>query len=405
MRGKRSANAVPILSRISMGAIAVVSAAMFIVSSVFNGFDDLNKELFKAFYPDVKVMPAKGKFMQLSPQQLAAVQNVKGVKQVSCTIEDNVLAVENNRLDTSAAQRYKPVVLKGIDNNYFNVNTVASYIEGAPIVKNGIIPQCIAGLYVAYELGADHRDDFSSILVNYPNASVTNPELDPVNAFQSLQLHPGGVFEVQSEFDAKYILAPIQAVQNLFGKAGYFSAIEISTTTGEANDVKAALLKLLGSKYKVESRFEQNRTFYMMLKIEGLMMRLIMIFIMCIASFSMVGALAMLTIEKQKDMAILRTMGAEPHTVRNIFLLEGITWSLIGGSIGVTLGIVICWAQSTFHLVKISEGFVTEVYPVLILPKDIFLILGTIIFVGIATAWVPAKRASKITLLNLKSSM
>lgn len=398
MRGKRSGNAVPILSRISMVAIAIGTCAMIVLFSVFNGFELLVRDLYKAFYPELRITAVRGKFFPLSPEERARIQQAKGVKDVSYVLEDNVLLNSNNE------QRVATV--KGIDRNYFAVNNIRPFLlDGSDSVTAYPAPTAIIGMQLHNEMGLDVHNVFSILTLYYPNTQSDNLTLDPQSAFQSLRLKPDGVFQVQEEFDSKYILASLDLVQNLMQAEDRFSSIELSLLPGaDAGDTKEVLEKQLGERFKIETRFEQNRTLYMVMRTEKWAVYAILLLVLLIASLNMIGALSLLVLEKQKDMAILSTMGAQPSTISSIFISEGILWSMTGGIIGLVLGTGLCLGQQHFQWLKMQGSFIIEAYPVALQWQDFVLIIVTIMFVGIVAAWVPAKRASKAEAPSLRST-
>jgi lipoprotein-releasing system permease protein len=396
LRGKGSANAVPILSRISMVAIAVSSAAMIVVFSVFNGLESIVKDSYHAFYPDIKISVARGKFFRMDSATLNLIRHMDGVKVLCTVIEDNVIA--------NHSDQQKVITLKGIENDYFNVNNVRDYIvQGDSMVSAGSPNTAIAGIHIINELGLDVNTPCYFVLY-YPNPDIINPTADPIGAFQTLKLHPAGVFHVLDDLDNTYVLAPLALAQGLFHRAGYFSSVEISSNPGKAEYIKKQIRLLLGSSYRVETRYEQNRTMYMVMAAEKWAVYAILVLVLLIASFNMIGALSMLVLEKQKDIAILRAMGALPSTVRKIFLMEGILWSLVGGVSGIILGSMICLAQVKSGALKMGGSFLVDAFPVQMQWPDFLLVFVTIFMVGLLTSWFPAIRAAKAIDPSLKSS-
>lgn len=404
LRGKRGNNAVPILSRISMVAIAVGSAALLIAMSVFNGLETVVKDMYKAFYPEVRITPARGKFFKAGAISLAAIRSLEDVAAIAPVLEDNALAGDLDNLSGSENHQ-KVVIVKGIENNYFDVNNTRNYInKGVDSLMAGIAPTAISGYRIANELGVDLNNAFSSIVLYYPNPEVTNPEADPVNAYQQLQLKPTGTFLAGDEFDDKYILAPLQNVQQLLHAPDMLSAIEISTLEGTGGELKKKLTDLLGPGFKIETRYEQNATLYVMMKAEKWVMFLILFFVLVIASFNMTGALSMLISEKKKDIAILKAMGAETADLQRIFLAEGMLWSLIGGLIGVTIGLAVYFVQLNFGIVKIGGAFMVDAYPVDLGFGDVAAVFGAILGVGLVVSWYPSRRAAAHAMPGLKSN-
>lgn len=403
-KGKGTANAVPLLSRISMVAVAIVSAAMIVLLSVFNGFDRMARNQYKAFYPDIRISAARGKFFDAGSVNIESIKKMAGVTAVAPVLEDNALAGEENELD-EAAGRQKVVVVKGIENNYFEVNDVGKYMqEGEAKVSAGKPHTAVLGFHIANALGVDVNNVFSYMQLYYINPAVKNPEADPANAFNSLRLHPSGYFITEDEFDDKYMLAPLALVQELFNAEGKLSSVEIKAKPEAVNSLRTSLQQQLGSAYKVETRYELNRMVYLMLSIEKWVMFVILMFVLFIASFNMVGALTMLVIEKKKDMAILRTMGAQPSLIRAVFLTEGVLWSGMGGLCGLVLGATICIVQQRFGIVQVGEGMLIDAYPVLLAVPDILMVLATTLVVGLAAAWYPARKAVATAAHNLKGN-
>jgi lipoprotein-releasing system permease protein len=397
LRGKRAGNAVPILSRISIVSIAITTAAMVLLLSVFNGFAILVKDLYKAFYPEIKITAERGKFFSFDEAQLAKVAKLPGVAYASRSIEDNVL------LNANDEQRVATV--KGVDEHFFDVNDVKPYVfEGSDSVTSYPKPTAIIGVQIMNEMGADINNVFSVLTLFYPNAESQNLALAPEQAFQSLRLKPEGVFRIQDEFDSKYILAPLEAVQYLFKADGKYSSVELKLTPGaNAEKVRAELQRILGSSFHIATRFEQNRTMYMVMRSEKWAVYAILVLVLIIASFNMVGALSLLVLEKQKDMSILKTMGAQSNDVRNVFIAEGALWSLTGVASGLIIGLLLCIGQQQYQWVKMQGSFIIEAYPVQIEWTDFPLIIVTVLTIGILASWYPAVKAKR-THVQLRSN-
>jgi lipoprotein-releasing system permease protein len=394
-RGKGSANAVPILSRISMVAIAVAAAAMIVLFSVFNGFESLVKSLYTAFYPDIKVTAARGKFFAASAHTLQSVAAVDGVQSVTASIEDNVLV--------NSGDDYTVVTLKGIDTYYMSVNNIKPFIiEGDSSFTTPV--DAIMGARIAKILSANVYDPVNGVTCYYPGQDISQAAANPEAAFRSVTLHPAGVFRIQDEFDNKYILAPIDAVQQLLGRPGRYTSIEIKVKPGYDLQVERALKELLGTPYLVASRYEQNKTLYMVMSLEKWVVYAILLLVLLIASFNMVGALLLLVVEKRKDLAILRAMGAQGADIRRIFFGESLLWSLTGGIAGIVLGVVLCVVQMETGIVKLADSFLVDAYPVKMQATDFLLVLATVIVVALLAAWYPATRATSAQDPSLKSA-
>lgn len=407
--GKRSANAVPVLSRISMGAIAIGSCAMIILLSVFNGFDFLVRDLYKSFSPDLKISAAKGKFFIPDNSLYAAVKEIKDIELYTNVIEDNVLLKSDE--DQSIA------TVKGIEPSYFEVNDVKRYItdgsDSITVYDNSAMlidsaakqPEAstIMGSMLMGQLGLDPENPFSTVMVYYPDAKSAGANM--LASYRSLKLRADGAFHIQEDFDSKYLLTSVKQVQHLLNEENKLSSIEIKIAHGASmDDVKEQLQNKLGAGYKVETRFEQNKTLYMVMTTEKWAMFAILGLVLLIASLNMIGALSLLVMGKQKDMAILKAMGAEDGLVRNIFVAEGVLWSLAGGGIGLLLGTLVCLGQQYFNFIELPGAFVIDAFPVQIRLTDYPVIIATIILVGILASWYPAKRSVRIEAASLRSN-
>lgn len=400
LKGKRGANAVPVLSRISMVAIGVGAAAMIILFSVFNGFEGLVRDLYKAFYPELKITTAKGKFFQLSQEQYNKVATLEGVQVVSKVLEDNVFI-------NSTADEKMFATIKGVDRNYFRVNDVATYVtEGDSIPLAGGAATTIGGTRLLSQLGLDVNNVFSLMQVYYPDPKAS-PGLiaqSPDKAFRSVRLTPTGAFTVQEEFDAKYLLADLSVVQQLTNEVGKYSSLELKLKPGtDDEDVQEQLQKILGTDYIVQTRFEQNKALYTVMRSEKWAVYGVLVLVLMIAAFNMVGALSLLVLEKQKDIGILKAMGANNAQINRLFLTEGALWALLGGGIGLTLGLLICVGQQQFGWIKLGGSFIIEAYPIRLQLTDFIVIIATILGIGLLAAWFPAYRAARAEGLALKT--
>lgn len=388
-RGKKSAQAINIISWISMGAIAVATAGMIVLFSVFNGLEGIMQQLYAVFYPDIKVVPASGKFFNVNEQQRQQIANLPGVATLSLSVEDLVLI--------SGHEEQKLATLKGVDKNWFAVSGIDSFIVGtvAGWEEPDRLPPAISGLAISAAIGMDADNVFSRISLFYPQASNINPA-SPQSGLNSLLLKPDGYFSIQEEFDDKYVLTTLPAARKLFGlQAQQLSSIEIKLKSGASSrQVKKAIADLLGARYVVLNRFEQNRTLYMIMKGEKWAVYAIFLLVLAIASFNMIGTLSMLVLEKKKDITILKSMGATSGFIRRLFLTEGLLLAMVGGVIGLLLGLLLCIGQYAFGWIQLPPGFIIEAYPVSIQLSDVLLIVATSFMIGLLAALYPAARAS-----------
>jgi len=388
-RGKKSAQAINIISWISIVAIAVSSAAMVILFSVFNGLEGTVKDMYSAFYPELKVSPAKGKFFQVSATEQKAIAGIAGVRHAACSIEDMVL-FEGNK-------EQKVGTLKGVDDSWFDVCGLDTFmIDGKATWKNsnGYTPSLL-GLGVEAALGIDINNAFSGMKVFYPKAGANVTE-NPEEVMNNIIVKPQGTFKIQVEFDDQYVLVPLNAAQFLFNRAGQVSAVEVKLNSPKDEAaVREALEKIFGSKVNIENRFEQNKTFFMIMHGEKWAVYVILLMVLLIAAFNMIGSLSMVVLEKKNDIAILRSMGADKNMIRAIFLYEGILQAMVGGIIGIVFGSLVCLSQIYFGWFPLPEGFIIDTYPVSLQITDILLVFANTAVVGFLAAWYPSLKAAR----------
>lgn len=389
--GKKSAQAVNIISWISITAIVISTAAMVILLSVENGFDGLLKTLYNVFYPEIKITAKEGKFFALTPSQISQLKLVKGIGNVSFSIEDMVMLQSNDE------QRFATV--KGIDDNWMRASGIDSYIvEGNKSFageQQNFIPGVI-GINIAGVLGINVQNPFAVVDVYYPNPSAANTMIDPANAFNHIAVKPQAVFKVQADFDGKYVLVPLNKAQQLFGAEGKISSVEIALTPGISDKkMQKQLQHLLGESLNIATRYEQNKTLWMILGSEKWAIYVILFFVLLLSSFNMIGVLSLMVIEKKKDISILKSMGATTRQVRAIFLHQGLIMACTGGLAGIFLGVLICLGQQYFGWVKMGNGgFIIDTYPVALRGYDMLLVMATVLLIGILASWQPARKAA-----------
>jgi len=388
-RGKRSIQAINIISWISVGAIAVSAAAMIILFSVFNGLEDKIKEMFTSFYPDLKIEKESGKFFALSQNQKQQLAQLKGITYLSYSLEDMVLLANE--------EEQKPAMLKGIDKAWFAISGMDSFMLEGEAKWTAPLPydQVIVGLSIASSLSLDVKDAFVSLNIYYPRQGA-NLSQNPESALKKLSVKPTGLFHIQEEFDGQYVLIPLNTAQDLFERPNEYSSVEIKTNGAVSEEkLKKSLSEIFGTGYHVENRFQQNKTLFMIMQSEKWAVYFILLLVLVIASFNMIGSLSMLVLEKKKDIVILKSMGARPDLIRLVFLFEGGLLAFSGGFLGILIGFLICLGQQYFGWIELPDGFAMSAYPVSFQFTDFFLVIVTALVVGILAAWYPAEKAAK----------
>ncbi len=391
IRAKKSTQAINIISWVSIGAIAVGTMALIVVLSVFNGFEGLVKSLYSSFYPELKVSPVYGKTMLVSADQIDSLKTISSVQQVSKSLEEKAL-LQNDK-------ERMIVELKGVDSVFREVTGVVSKIyQGGFDVGTKENPKAVFGVGVASVLGIDVTSAPLPIVVYLPKAN-SKISLVPQRAFYTGRVMPEGTFAIQQDFDNKYVLTNLAYLQSLMGKSSKeISALEILLHSGtDPKEAQKTILQLFPpQKYKVETRFQQNRSLYLVMQTEKWAVYAILCFIFIIAAFNMIGSLSMLVIEKRRDITILKAMGAGNKLIQRIFLMEGVLVSFSGAVVGTILALAICLGQQYFGWVKLGGGtFVVDTYPVAMHWVDFLLVWVTILVVSLLASWYPARKAAR----------
>jgi lipoprotein-releasing system permease protein len=390
-RAKKSTNAINIIAWVSVSAIAVGAAALIIILSVFNGFEGLVKSLYSSFYPSVKVSAVSGKTIHLTGEQLKQIAGLKYVSHLTQVVEEKAVLRYGDGDQTIA-------ILKGVDSNYNKVAEVDKSIShGRFDVGDEMAYRAVLGVELEMALGVDVERSLIPISVYMPKRNVGNAVL-PEDALSNGILYPAGSFAIQQEFNSKYVITNIDFMRKMLEMDDdEMSAVEIKGKRG-INDIvlKNSIIALLGTGYKVETRYEQNQALYAIMQTEKWAVYVIMSFILVIAAFNMIGSLYMLVMEKQKDITILKAMGARSRTITRIFLAEGLIIAGLGTVMGFTISIAFCILQQRFGLIKLEgTSFLVDAYPVNMHPADFLLVSATIIVIGIAASWYPARRAGR----------
>jgi lipoprotein-releasing system permease protein len=388
LKAKKSTNAINIIAWVSMAAIALVTMSMIVVLSVFNGLSDLVKSLYQGFYTDLRIVPASGKVITLTPEQLSRLRGTTGVKAVCLVAEEKALIkVQDNQA---------VVILKGVDSNFTAITAIEQkIIRGGMNTGDIDKPMLILGYGVESALGilADRFDGQVTAYMPGRNHSFSGG----INDFNSGNAATGGTFAIQQDFDNRYAISNLAFVKSLVGlDSNQYSAAEAGLQPGaDLETVQQNLQRQLGAAYVVQTRYQQNRSLYNIMRFEKWGVYGIFCLVLLIASFNIVGALTMLVLEKKKDIAVLQSMGAGRRLIRNIFLTEGLLLSVSGIGLGILLGIAVCRLQMSYHLIKLSGGsFLVDYYPVKMMLPDFVLVAATVAIITLLASWWPARKAA-----------
>ncbi|HXB06072.1 MAG TPA: FtsX-like permease family protein [Puia sp.] len=389
-RAKKSTNAINIIAWVSMSAIVVGAASLILVLSVFNGFEDLVKSLYTSFYPDIKVSAATGKTLTLTADQVKKLRTITGVRAVSLIAEDKGI------LENDGA--WVPAYIKGVDDNFTKVTGVAQTLErGKFDVGTGDHPQAILGSGIANTLGVEAEKQLLPLGVYLFRRGSTDYSADPMASMNHESLVTAGMFRIQQDFDEHYVITNIEFVKRMVGLGPEeYSGAEISIVDPQqVPGVKQIITQQLGNGYRVQTRYEQNQSLYTVMGTEKWVIYIVLTLILIVAAFNMVGALTMLVWEKQKDIYVLKALGANNGMIQRIFLSEGLLLALLGGVGGILLAAAVCLLQIRYKLIPLQGGsFLIDYYPVKLVATDFLLVLSTIGIIALLASWLPARKAA-----------
>ena len=386
---KKSRNAINVISAISVAGVTVGTMALITILSVFNGLEEMVRSIFSTSDPQVKITPVTGKVFtpdSLKLQRLAAAGGV----------EVFALSLEENALLRYEEQQYIATV-KGVSLNYAEVSDLDTAMWDGDFILQGENgrPYAVAGLGVANYLGM--RLNFVSPLAIYIPDRKAKIRAMPDNEFTRKYIFLSGIFAVEQEFDSKYVFLPIDFARELLGYTEEVSAIEVRLKPcADEKKAQKAIREAMGDGFLVQNRYEQQEIFYKVMKAERLAIFVILSFILVIASFNIIGSLTMLIIEKERDISILRSLGADKRLIKRIFIYEGWMISFIGTLLGLLLGFILCAAQQHFGIVKLAgDSLLIDAYPVRMNLADFFMVAATVLAIGYAAAWYPVHYLSR----------
>ncbi|MFT4022548.1 MAG: FtsX-like permease family protein [Flavihumibacter sp.] len=389
-RSKKTTNAINIIAWVSVVAVLVGTASLIVVLSVFNGFEDLVKSLYATYYTDLKVVPAEGKVLQLTAAQRRQLAATPGVRAFSLVTEEKAL------MKNGDAQAI--VYLKGVDSAYTTVSTIDKAVKsGSYDLGDADKPLAMLGVGVENILRLYSDREILPLTVYIPRRGAGVDLADPMQSLRAENIYTAGSLAIQQEFDNQYVITNLAFMKRLMDLSpDEFSAVEVAIgKPDEAPKMQQQLQRLLGNRYKVLTRFEQNQSLYSVMQLEKWVIYCLLSLILVVAAFTMIGSLTMLVLEKQKDIQVLKALGASKKRIQSIFISEGFLLAGVGALSGCLLALLIGWAQIRYKLIKLQgESFVIDHYPVKFMARDFLLVLTTVVLVAFLAAWIPARKAA-----------
>ena len=387
---KKSHNVINIISAISAIGMAIGTAALIIILSVYNGFDSLIRSMMSNVEPDLLITPATGKVFIPDDEAFDWIYDQPSVKNMCCVLEEDVFISYDGKQGLAKA--------KGVDWIYEEESPLKDHIrDGEFRLHRGDIPMASIGASLAYEMGINPRF-LSPVEIYFPSRTRRISIANPMSSIEFIKVWPSSTFSINTEVDQELMILPIEKMRELLEYDEEVSAVELRLMEGtdrkELKRLQEEIGRLLGPAFKVKDRFQQNESLYKMMKYEKAAIYMILIFVIIIIAFNIFGSLSMLIIEKKSDIETLRSMGAQDSLIRRIFVLEGWMISLTGLAAGLVVGIGFALLQQHFGFIKMPGHFVVQAYPIILSWSDILLTAAGVAIVGWLIALLPAASAT-----------
>ena len=376
---RKSHNVINVISAISVVGMAIGTAALTIILSIYNGFDSLVRDMMGNLEPDILITPSKGKVFVPEGECYDWIYAQESVASMCTVLQEQVFISYDGHQGVAIA--------KGMDAIAQEESPIRENIrDGKFEFRHGDIPEGVVGVGLAYKMGINPRF-LAPIQLYYPSRTRKLSPSSPSSSIEYINIWPSGLFSINSEIDNSYILLDIDKMRELLEYSGEeVSAVEIRMKEGcEARELKRVMdgiSERLGEDFTVSDRFRQNESLYKMMKYEKASIYLILIFVILIIGLNIHASLSMLIIEKREDISTLRAMGAGETLIRRIFVLEGWFISLLGLAIGLLMGLAFCLLQQRFGLISMPGNFVIQAYPVVLKASDLLITAISVAILG-----------------------
>ena len=383
---RKSHNVINIISGISVAGMAIGTAALIIILSVFNGFNKIVSDSLGDAQPDLVVKPATGKAFVPDSTVFSWLYDQEKILNMSSVIEEQAFIAFDGKQSLAR--------VKGVDSVFEEESPVRDHItDGVFSLHRGTLPRAVMGSALAWSLDVNPRF-VAPLEIYYPDREGSVSLSNPTASLRSTRVKVDGLFALNAELDAELVIVPIETMRELLDYDDEVTAVEIRVTEGTTDrELKGLVSELegrLGPDYAVLDRYRQNEALYKMMRYEKLAIYMILIFIVIIIAFNIYSSLTMLIIEKKDDIGTLRSLGAPEPMTRRIFLLEGWLISLLGLAIGLVIGIACVLLQQKFGIIKMPGNYIINAYPVILKATDIIWTAVGVALVGYLIALLPS---------------
>lgn len=383
---KKRTNVINIVTGISILGIAIGTAALVIILSVFNGFESLLSGQFNAFNPNYKIIPATGKTFNPTDSMIVEIKKLDAVAYASKVIEEVALFEYKGTQEVGT--------IKGVDEDFHNVVAIDSFLLNGkyrlndPQIKYGLV-----GLGMKVKLNININDRLNPITVYMFSRQR---KMIGGSDFIFSDLYPSGVFSVRSETDAQYLISSLSFAEKLIGTKNEYSAIELRTESDiDEDQFRLDLNRILGDEIIIKNKFQQDEAFLKIMNIEKWVSYLIVSLTLLLVVFNLVVCLWMIVLDKKKDISIMKSFGFDERGISRIFFNIGLMISIIGMILGFVIALILYYLQNSHGLISVPDGFMISAYPIKLKLSDFFVVGLTVLILGLLASILPSLKAGK----------
>lgn len=373
---------VNIISAIAMVGVVVGTMALVIVISIFNGFDVLIKSFYSVFDPEIKIVAAEGKQFDANTEAFQQLRNNKNVVHFCESVEEIAhFRFENRQFIAS---------IKGVTDEYFELSQLNDHLyDGKLVLNDGNFNYSIVGLGLSHNLGIS-TNMVHPLFISVPKKGKG---ISMINPFNQEYVFVSGIYTVkQQDVDDKYALIPIGLARSLLEMDSTVTSVELGLSKDtDVNRFQKEVKKIVGPNFQVLNRYQQHESYYKVAKSERFFIFITLSFIVVIASFNLASSIAMLMLDKKKDIHILSSLGLTQKKIGRIFMFEGLLVSVLGSLLGLVLGLLVCLGQMQYGWLKFPGSFAIDSYPVELRVGSLVAIFVTVLVIGMGASWLPVK--------------
>jgi len=386
---RKKMHAINIISGISMLGVFIGSAALVIILCAFNGLENVILSLYSNFTPEIQISPKQGKAFDPNTPYFNALHR------------DPKLFSFTEVLEEKALIRYGTTgefigTVRGVSDEFLKNKQLDSTIEkGSFTLRDGGHDFAVIGATVQGKLSVNIHDQLSPLQIYTPKRDAS-ASADALSEFEVRYIYPSGIFNIQQDFNS-LIITPIGFMRDLLNEPKNVSEIDLNYKKGtDLKAVQSDLQDKIGSMFIIKNRIEQNADLYKTLNYERWSIYMILTFVLIIAIFNIIGSLTMLVIDKQKDIAILTSLGANKRLIQGIFFFEGMMISFIGCIAGMVVGFIFCLLQQTFAFIKFGDNLTAiDAYPIGFKAFDFVLVFLTVGSISTIASGISARLSIK----------